>query len=104
MIKRTYGKRGLPGSPARDVAPAASAASDESSLASSLTMVDDARKRRRDIINNGSGEREGHLVDDEEDDGLLVTAQPSVSAATLRAAGRARAMLEEFCYHLVRQK
>ena len=105
MIKRTYGKRCLPGSPARD-SPSAAASStyEESSLGNtSTTMVDDARKRRRDIIINGV-EREGYIIGDGDDDGLLVSAQPpSVSAATLRAAGRARAMLEELSYHLVRK-
>ncbi len=90
MIKRTYGKRSVPsGSPARET----SSASEE---------ADDAHKRRRDAIQEASQSAVHDGCGDSAAAASTDAAVVTTSSASLRTAGRVRAMLEEFGYYLVR--
>ncbi len=89
MIKRTYGKRSIPsGSPAREN----TSASEE---------ADDAHKRRREAIQGASQSDQRDGGSESAAAAATEAAVVTTSSASLRTAGRVRAMLEEFGYYLV---
>jgi hypothetical protein len=111
-LRRTYGKKVAPAAPGAGeagAAPAAASALEEAPL-DAAALVDmlvgeeaaASRKRRRAAESSSESEEEGGGEGGAKGGRSAAHAGRGVSAANLRASGRAKATLEELQYYFVR--